>query len=119
VADDDSEDALSRTDSHTDSRTDLRVQEMQETMVLAGSLNSSKQSVSSETELEPWRSPFTGTPPTTPKSQSQKIHKFLYKSFNVPYKCNYCTSLLIGVHRQGITCAGKILFLTMFYFYIA
>ncbi|XP_060574804.1 serine/threonine-protein kinase MRCK alpha-like isoform X2 [Ruditapes philippinarum] len=105
VADDDSEDALSRTDSHTDSRTDLRVQEMQETMVLAGSLNSSKQSVSSETELEPWRSPFTGTPPTTPKSQSQKIHKFLYKSFNVPYKCNYCTSLLIGVHRQGITCA--------------
>ncbi|XP_053397279.1 serine/threonine-protein kinase MRCK alpha-like isoform X2 [Mercenaria mercenaria] len=105
MADDDSEDALSRTDSHTDSRTDLRLQDTTETMVLASSLNTSKHSVSSETELEPWRSPFTGTPPTTPKSQSQKIHKFLYKSFNIPYKCNYCTSLLIGVHRQGITCA--------------
>ncbi|KAL4238234.1 hypothetical protein ACF0H5_002946 [Mactra antiquata] len=108
MADDDSEDALSRTDSHTDSRTDLQIPETQETMVLStgsGSTVTSRNSVSSETEMEPWKSPFASSPPHSPKTQSQKIHKFVYKSFSVPYKCNYCTSLLVGVHRQGITCS--------------
>lgn len=30
--------------------------------------------------------------------------RFIVKSFPSPYKCNYCTSLLVGLQRQGITC---------------
>lgn len=105
MADEDSEDAISRTDSKTDSRTDL--QEAQESPALTSAMNTSKHSVSSEQEVEPLRTSFSNTPPSTPKTPGQKTHKFLYKTFTVPFKCNYCTSLLIGVHRQGITCDGK------------
>lgn len=105
MADEESEDAISQTDSKTDSRTDL--QDAQDMTVLGGPMNTSKHSVSSETEVEPLRASFSSTPPSTPKSPGQKVHKFLYKTFSLPYKCNYCTSLLIGVHRQGITCDGK------------
>ena len=106
MADEESEDAISQTDSKTDSRTDL--QDTQDGAVLGGIMNTSKHSVSSEQEMEPLRSySSSSTPPSTPKSPGQKVHKFLYKTFSVPYKCNYCTSLLIGVHRQGITCDGK------------
>lgn len=106
MADEDSEDAVSRTDSKTDSRTDL--QDAHDVGVLGSAMNTSKHSVSSETEVEPLRTSYSSTPPSTPKTPGQKVHKFLYKTFNIPYKCNYCTSLLIGVHRQGITCDGKL-----------
>ncbi|XP_052270982.1 serine/threonine-protein kinase MRCK alpha-like isoform X3 [Dreissena polymorpha] len=100
LADESSEDAHSRADSKTDSRTDL--QENNEH--ISASPHRSRHSVSSENEADMVRMPFSGSPPTTPKSPHQKVHKFLYKTFNVPNKCNICTSLLVGVHRQGITC---------------
>jgi len=100
MADEDSEDTHSRADSRTNSRSDL--QEASD----APTLNTSKHSITSETDTEPLRS-YNNTPPGTPKSSLQKVHKFLYKTFSVPYKCNHCTSLLVGVHRQGITCDGN------------
>lgn len=34
-----------------------------------------------------------------------RIHQFLVRTFSSPTKCNYCTSLMIGLTRQGV---GKI-----------
>uniref|UniRef100_A0AAQ5Y4V3 Serine/threonine-protein kinase MRCK alpha n=1 Tax=Amphiprion ocellaris TaxID=80972 RepID=A0AAQ5Y4V3_AMPOC len=31
-------------------------------------------------------------------------HQFVVKSFNTPTKCNQCTSLMVGLIRQGCTC---------------
>lgn len=36
-----------------------------------------------------------------------KAHQFVVKSFNTPTKCNQCTSLMVGLIRQGCTCEGK------------
>lgn len=33
-----------------------------------------------------------------------KAHQFVVKSFNTPTKCNQCTSLMVGLIRQGCTC---------------
>ncbi|XP_060722854.1 serine/threonine-protein kinase MRCK alpha isoform X1 [Tachysurus vachellii] len=33
-----------------------------------------------------------------------KPHQFAVKSFSIPTKCNYCTSLMVGLMRQGCTC---------------
>uniref|UniRef100_A0A8C0J3P2 Serine/threonine-protein kinase MRCK alpha n=1 Tax=Chelonoidis abingdonii TaxID=106734 RepID=A0A8C0J3P2_CHEAB len=33
-----------------------------------------------------------------------KAHQFVVKSFNTPTKCNQCTSLMVGLTRQGCTC---------------
>uniref|UniRef100_A0A8C3S6G1 Serine/threonine-protein kinase MRCK alpha n=1 Tax=Chelydra serpentina TaxID=8475 RepID=A0A8C3S6G1_CHESE len=33
-----------------------------------------------------------------------KAHEFVVKSFNTPTKCNQCTSLMVGLIRQGCTC---------------
>ncbi|XP_052436126.1 serine/threonine-protein kinase MRCK alpha isoform X4 [Carassius gibelio] len=38
---------------------------------------------------------------TTPKP---KAHQFVVKTFNTPTKCNQCTSLMVGLIRQGCTC---------------
>uniref|UniRef100_A0A8C0J2G4 Serine/threonine-protein kinase MRCK alpha n=1 Tax=Chelonoidis abingdonii TaxID=106734 RepID=A0A8C0J2G4_CHEAB len=35
---------------------------------------------------------------------SPKAHQFVVKSFNTPTKCNQCTSLMVGLTRQGCTC---------------
>uniref|UniRef100_A0A452IM36 Serine/threonine-protein kinase MRCK alpha n=1 Tax=Gopherus agassizii TaxID=38772 RepID=A0A452IM36_9SAUR len=35
---------------------------------------------------------------------SPKAHQFVVKSFNTPTKCNQCTSLMVGLIRQGCTC---------------
>ncbi|XP_076835212.1 serine/threonine-protein kinase MRCK alpha-like [Brachyhypopomus gauderio] len=37
----------------------------------------------------------------TPKP---KAHQFVVKSFTTPTKCNQCTSLMVGLIRQGCTC---------------
>ncbi|XP_055372859.1 serine/threonine-protein kinase Genghis Khan isoform X2 [Condylostylus longicornis] len=36
--------------------------------------------------------------------QKQKIHQFLVRTFSSPTKCNHCTSLMVGLTRQGVVC---------------
>ncbi|RZF34758.1 hypothetical protein LSTR_LSTR007810 [Laodelphax striatellus] len=38
-------------------------------------------------------------PPKQPKS-----HQFLVRTFSSPTKCNHCTSLMVGLTRQGVVC---------------
>ncbi|CAH0380687.1 unnamed protein product [Bemisia tabaci] len=33
-----------------------------------------------------------------------KSHQFLIRTFSAPTKCNHCTSLMIGLTRQGVVC---------------
>ncbi|XP_058807394.1 serine/threonine-protein kinase Genghis Khan isoform X2 [Phymastichus coffea] len=33
-----------------------------------------------------------------------KAHQFLVRTFSQPTKCNHCTSLMVGVIRQGVVC---------------
>ncbi|XP_058880302.1 serine/threonine-protein kinase MRCK alpha-like isoform X2 [Acipenser ruthenus] len=47
------------------------------------------------------RSAYSGSGLSTPKP---KAHQFVVKSFNTPTKCNQCTSLMVGLIRQGCTC---------------
>ncbi|XP_036449665.1 serine/threonine-protein kinase MRCK alpha isoform X5 [Colossoma macropomum] len=44
---------------------------------------------------------YSSTGLATPKP---KAHQFVVKSFNAPTKCNQCTSLMVGLIRQGCTC---------------
>ncbi|XP_039548177.1 serine/threonine-protein kinase MRCK alpha isoform X2 [Pimephales promelas] len=37
-------------------------------------------------------------------SPKPKAHQFIVKSFSVPTKCNQCTSLMVGLIRQGCAC---------------
>uniref|UniRef100_A0A8C4FBD5 Serine/threonine-protein kinase MRCK alpha n=1 Tax=Dicentrarchus labrax TaxID=13489 RepID=A0A8C4FBD5_DICLA len=37
-------------------------------------------------------------------SPKVRPHQFVVKSFNTPTKCNQCTSLMVGLIRQGCTC---------------
>uniref|UniRef100_A0A671QQW8 Serine/threonine-protein kinase MRCK alpha n=1 Tax=Sinocyclocheilus anshuiensis TaxID=1608454 RepID=A0A671QQW8_9TELE len=37
-------------------------------------------------------------------SSKPKAHQFSVKTFTVPAKCNQCTSLMVGLIRQGCTC---------------
>ncbi|XP_041831091.1 serine/threonine-protein kinase MRCK alpha isoform X2 [Melanotaenia boesemani] len=37
-------------------------------------------------------------------SPKPKAHQFIVKTFNTPTKCNQCTSLMVGIIRQGCTC---------------
>lgn len=108
MADEDSEGAQSRADSRAESHTDLHAPE--ETDINNSPLSLSRQSVSPEQEYDqPWIKGQTSPSPQVPPklSPAAKIHQFQYKTFTAPHKCSYCTSLLIGVHRQGIFCRGK------------
>lgn len=33
-----------------------------------------------------------------------KSHQFLVRTFSSPTKCNHCTSLMVGLMRQGMVC---------------
>ena len=33
-----------------------------------------------------------------------KSHQFLIRTFSSPLKCNHCTSLMVGLTRQGVVC---------------
>ncbi|NWZ03260.1 MRCKA kinase, partial [Loxia curvirostra] len=47
------------------------------------------------------RTAYVGSGLSAPKP---KAHQFVVKSFNTPTKCNQCTSLMVGLIRQGCTC---------------
>ncbi|NXG83880.1 MRCKA kinase, partial [Stercorarius parasiticus] len=47
------------------------------------------------------RTTYIGSGISAPKP---KAHQFVVKSFNTPTKCNQCTSLMVGLIRQGCTC---------------
>ncbi|KTF77314.1 hypothetical protein cypCar_00044965 [Cyprinus carpio] len=49
----------------------------------------------------PMRSGYSSSGHSTPKP---KAHQFVVKTFNTPTKCNQCTSLMVGLIRQGCTC---------------
>ncbi|XP_018423789.1 PREDICTED: serine/threonine-protein kinase MRCK alpha [Nanorana parkeri] len=48
-----------------------------------------------------FRSSYLGSGSSTPKP---KAHQFVVKTFSTPTKCNQCTSLMVGLIRQGCTC---------------
>ncbi|XP_062427714.1 serine/threonine-protein kinase MRCK alpha isoform X2 [Rhea pennata] len=79
-------------------------------------LHSRSRSPSTASEMEPievtdhpprsihtptMRTAYIGSGLSTPKP---KAHQFVVKSFNTPTKCNQCTSLMVGLIRQGCTC---------------
>lgn len=106
MADEDSvnEDALSRADSRTDSRSDLQGPDTPDGSLHRSPGNTVNLSQSSEHVYDqPWGINKTGTS-QTPQT---KTHHFVMKTFSTPYKCNHCTSLMVGVQRQGATCDGK------------
>ncbi|XP_064412674.1 serine/threonine-protein kinase MRCK alpha isoform X2 [Latimeria chalumnae] len=47
------------------------------------------------------RSGYSGSTLSAPKP---KAHQFVVKSFHMPTKCTQCTSLMVGLIRQGCTC---------------
>ncbi|XP_039537681.1 serine/threonine-protein kinase MRCK alpha-like isoform X2 [Pimephales promelas] len=49
----------------------------------------------------PVRSGYSSSGHSTPKP---KAHQFVVKTFNTATKCNQCTSLMVGIIRQGCTC---------------
>jgi serine/threonine-protein kinase MRCK len=43
--------------------------------------------------------------PSVPVSDSHfKSHQFLVRTFSSPTKCSHCTSLMVGLTRQGVVC---------------
>ena len=44
---------------------------------------------------------MTNIPSTIMKPKS---HQFLIRTFSSPLKCNHCTSLMVGLTRQGVVC---------------
>ncbi|XP_072218586.1 serine/threonine-protein kinase MRCK alpha isoform X2 [Leuresthes tenuis] len=80
-------------------------------------LKSRSRSPSMASDMEPIElidhPPRTVQTPTMPSggygsigrsSPKPKAHQFVVKSFNTPTKCNQCTSLMVGLIRQGCTC---------------
>merc|ERR1719210_1738268 len=92
----------------------------------AGSITSSRSNMSEHERVSPaigGRSTSTTStihpphptqpPPQPPISHIQqaiqvgpkaKSHQFLIRTFSSPLKCNHCTSLMVGLTRQGVVC---------------
>uniref|UniRef100_A0A667Y0Q6 Serine/threonine-protein kinase MRCK alpha n=1 Tax=Myripristis murdjan TaxID=586833 RepID=A0A667Y0Q6_9TELE len=47
---------------------------------------------------------FLNAPTSALDQFDPKAHQFVVKSFGTPTKCNQCTSLMVGLIRQGCTC---------------
>ena len=55
--------------------------------------------------------PPAAAAPPTPHQQGMiqvgpkaKAHQFLIRTFSSPLKCNHCTSIMVGLTRQGVVC---------------
>jgi len=48
-----------------------------------------------------------GCPGSTGFPAKRKTHQFFVKSFTTPTRCHQCTSLMVGLIRQGCSCEGK------------
>ncbi|XP_057341565.1 serine/threonine-protein kinase MRCK beta isoform X1 [Microplitis mediator] len=75
----------------------------------APSLTSSKSNLS-ELSIDP-TSPLSHELLNKSSAHSQaalqpkpKSHQFLVRTFSAPTKCNHCTSLMVGLTRQGVVC---------------
>ncbi|CAL7936621.1 unnamed protein product [Xylocopa violacea] len=76
----------------------------------APSISSSKSNLS-ELSIDP-ASPLSHellNKSSTPHGQTSlqpkpKSHQFLVRTFSAPTKCNHCTSLMVGLTRQGVVC---------------
>ncbi|XP_015923489.1 serine/threonine-protein kinase Genghis Khan isoform X7 [Parasteatoda tepidariorum] len=49
-------------------------------------------------------SPIIDTRPAHLPPKPNKAHQFLVRTFVAPLKCNHCTSLMVGLIRQGAVC---------------
>uniref|UniRef100_A0A3Q3LAR7 Serine/threonine-protein kinase MRCK alpha n=1 Tax=Mastacembelus armatus TaxID=205130 RepID=A0A3Q3LAR7_9TELE len=47
---------------------------------------------------------FLNAPTSALDQFDPKAHQFIVKTFSTPTKCNQCTSLMVGLIRQGCTC---------------
>ncbi|OPL32995.1 hypothetical protein AM593_02674, partial [Mytilus galloprovincialis] len=92
-----SEDGLSHGDSRTNSRSDLHMGAPPDTPDVT---HQSSPIIQPEHVYDqPWGTSKTGSMP------QPKTHKFVMKNFFTPSKCNLCTSLMVGIQRQGTTCS--------------
>ncbi|CAG2186869.1 CDC42BP [Mytilus edulis] len=92
-----SEDGLSHGDSRTNSRSDLHMGAPPDTPDVT---HQSSPIIQPEHVYDqPWGASKTGSMP------QPKTHKFVMKNFYTPSKCNLCTSLMVGIQRQGTTCS--------------
>ncbi|KAF4523601.1 hypothetical protein B566_EDAN014575 [Ephemera danica] len=48
--------------------------------------------------------PIPGTPHSDHGGFKAKSHQFLVRTFSSPTKCSHCTSLMVGLTRQGVVC---------------
>uniref|UniRef100_A0AAY4EZX7 Serine/threonine-protein kinase MRCK alpha n=1 Tax=Denticeps clupeoides TaxID=299321 RepID=A0AAY4EZX7_9TELE len=55
-------------------------------------------------QLTPLTSPHPTHHPEIRTLSPPKAHQFVVKSFTTPTKCSQCTSLMVGLIRQGCTC---------------
>ncbi|XP_052697457.1 serine/threonine-protein kinase MRCK alpha-like isoform X3 [Crassostrea angulata] len=105
-----SEDALSRggTDSRTSSQRDLSREESHHPSSSPASTIHTSHPAPEQVYDQPWGAAKFGPINISP-SQSlpahTKTHQFIMKTFSLPYKCNHCTSLMVGIQRQGATCS--------------
>ncbi|XP_052058877.1 serine/threonine-protein kinase MRCK alpha-like isoform X2 [Mytilus californianus] len=92
-----SEDGQSHGDSRTNSRSDLHMGAPPDTPDVT---HQSSPIIQPEHVYDqPWGASKTGSLP------QPKTHHFIMKNFSAPYKCNLCTSLMVGIQRQGTTCS--------------
>ncbi|XP_078315965.1 serine/threonine-protein kinase MRCK alpha-like isoform X3 [Crassostrea virginica] len=108
-----SEDALSRgPDSRTSSQRDLSREESQHhapthSSSPASTIHTSHPAPTEQVYDQPWGAskfaPINISPSQSLPAQP-KTHQFIMKTFSLPYKCNHCTSLMVGIQRQGATC---------------
>ena len=74
------------------------------------SLSSSKSNLSEEGSLDHSHSIHSSILQQQQQQQQMmqqpkpKIHQFLVRTFSSPTKCNHCTSLMVGLTRQGVVC---------------